>query len=136
MKPTDGHMKTMELALEKIRVGLSMHVSPAVLDEAVFELRPDIISGMVEARFEMWLWSNKIHSETRSEDVALTWWDAFKEAYFPRFLKRRFPPRTRQVFIETKFFHVCPHLNYRTRDEERFHLQFLAQPGEVTRLTS
>ncbi|KKK89865.1 hypothetical protein LCGC14_2728840, partial [marine sediment metagenome] len=55
------------------------------------------------------------------------------DAHFPGFLKRKFPVKYTQIFEEVKTIHICPHLNYRTRDEERFHLQFLMPEGELSR---
>ncbi|KKM18977.1 hypothetical protein LCGC14_1660340 [marine sediment metagenome] len=123
------------IIMEKIQVALKMYVSPAVLDEIVFNQEYDPITKKIVAHFEMYLLSNQIHTETiKGDDVPVTWWDGFKEEYFPRFLKRRFPPKIRQTFTEHKTIHVCPHLNYRTPSEERFHLQFMANPGNISRL--
>ncbi len=124
----------LTVVLEKIRVALRLHVSQAVLDEAVLEQRYDSIANTVVAHFGLWLWSNTVHKETQAIYVPKTWWDGLKEAHFPRFLKRRFPPRTRQIFVETKFVHVCPHLNIVTPKEERYHLQFLSPSGDMSRL--
>ena len=126
--------EAMTLILEKVRVALSMHVSPAVLSSSIMEQRLDPISKAIIAHFELWLWSNMIHVERRFEDFPKTWWDGFKEAHFPGFLKRRFPVRLRSVCSEAKTFHICPHLNIQTRDDEKYHLQFMTPAGEMTRL--
>ena len=123
------------LIMKKIRVALRMHVLPAVLDKAVFKQDYDPITQKIVAHFEMYLLSNQIHTETiKGDEVPMTWWDGFKEEYFPQFLKRLFPPKIRQTFTEHKTIHVCPHLNYRTPSEERFHLQFMTNPGDVSSL--
>ena len=138
-KPTDGEKKVtgmgaMSIILEKVRVALRMHVSSAVLNEMIIEKRLDPISKAVVAHFELWLWSNMIHVERRNEYQPKTWWDGFKDAHFPGFLKRRFPVRNRTVCIEAKTFHICPHLNIQTREDEKYHLQFMTPAGEMTRL--
>ncbi len=139
-KPVDGESMApdprMTLILEKIRVGLKSHVSPEVLSQMVFDQKYDPIADKVIMELGMYLFSNKIHTETTKEDVPMTWWDGFKDAYFPGFLSRRFPSRFRQVFKEVKTIHVCPHLNYHTREDEKFHLQFLMPEGELTRYSA
>ena len=125
--------EALTLVLEKIRVALAMHVSPEVLEAADISLRADSIAGHVLANFEMWLWSNTIHKETQVTYVPETWWDGFKQAYFPEFLKRRFRVRQRQIFTETKFIHVCPHLRIQSREDEKYHMQFLMPEGDLTR---
>lgn len=52
------------------------------------------------------------------------WWQAFKEQWFPDFLKKRFPVKYEKVDVE-KAFHttVCPHL---FTDPQRTHLEWLS----------
>ncbi len=47
---------------------------------------------------------------TASERVPVSWWDAFKAAWFPEWLLCRFPARTRAIETRVEFVHVCPHL--------------------------
>ncbi len=126
----------MTLILEKIRVGLKSHVSPEVLSQMVFDQKYDPIADKVIMELGMYLFSNKIHTETTKEEVPMTWWDGFKDAHFPGFLSRRFPSRFRHIFKEVKTIHVCPHLNYHTRNDEKFHLQFLMPEGDLTRYSA
>ena len=123
----------MTLMLEKLRIGLSTHVSPAVLSQMKFDQSYDPITDKIMAKLEMYLFSNKIHTETTKRDLPDGWFQGFKDAHFPGFLKRKFPVKYTQIFEEVKTIHICPHLNYRTRDEERFHLQFLMPEGELSR---
>ena len=124
------------LMLEKIRIGLSTLVSPAVLSGMKFDQKYDPVTDKIMMEPGMYLFSNKIHTETTKKDYPAGWFQGFKDAYFPGFLKRRFPVKYTQVFEEVKTIHVCPHLNYRTREDERFHLQFLTPEGDLTRLNS
>ena len=132
--PSFAH-PSMTVFLEKIRIGLKTLVSPAVLSQMKFDQKYDPLTQKIMAELEMYLFSNKIHTETTKEDFPDGWFQGFKESLFPGFLKRRFPVRYNQIFKEVKTIHICPHLNYRTRDEERFHLQFLIPEGDLSRMS-
>ncbi len=126
--------EAMNIILEKVKVALRVHVSPAVLSDSIIEQRVDPITQSIIAHFELWLWSNMIHIDRRNEYFPTTWWDGFKDSHFPRFLKRRFPVRQTTVCVEAKTFHICPHLNIKTKKDEKYHLQFMTPAGETTRL--
>jgi len=123
----------MAVMLEKIRIGLKSYVSPAVLDQMKFEQDYDPFTDRVMMELGMYLFSNKIHTETTKADFPAGWFQSFKETFYPDWLKSKFPVKYTQVFTEVKTVHVCPHLNYRTRDEEKYHLQFLIPEGDLTR---
>jgi hypothetical protein len=62
-----------------------------------------------------------------------TWWQHFKQAWFPRWLLRRFPVVTATRVVKTKVVtavNVCPHL---TVDPERRHVEFLLLTPEQPR---
>lgn len=124
------------LMLEKIRIGLSTYVSRSVLDQMKFEQKYDPVTDKIMMELGMYLFSNKIHTETTKGDYPAGWFQGFKDAHFPGWLKRKFPVKYTQFFEEVKTVHICPHLNYRTRDEEKFHLQFLMPEGDLTRINS
>ena len=126
----------MTVMLEKLRIELKQHVSPAILEQMTFGNNYDPITDKVMMELGMYLFSNQIHTETTKEDFPAGWFQGFKESLFPSWLKRKFPVKYTQIFKEVKTIHVCPHLNYRTRDEERFHLQFLMPEGDLSRYSA
>lgn len=53
-----------------------------------------------------------------------TWWDAFKDRWFPRWLRSRFPVEWRSVDVSQRIYGpVCPHLHVPERGK---HLQWTA----------
>ena len=42
-------------------------------------------------------------------DLPATWLDMFKEKYFPKWLKKRFPVKYRKLEHYKRYFKVCPH---------------------------
>ena len=123
----------MALMLEKIRVGLKTYVSPAVLSQMKFDQKYDPVTDKIMMELGMYLFSNKIHTETTKEDFPAGWFQGFKQSFFPGWLQHKFPVKYTQVFKEVKTIHICPHLNYHTRSDEKFHLQFLMPEGDLTR---
>ena len=101
-----------------------------------FKHEYDPVTDKIMVELGMYLFSNKIHTETTKKDYPAGWFQGFKESLFPGWLKRKFPVKYMQIFEETKTVHICPHLNYRTREEEKYHLQFLMPEGDLTRLQS
>ncbi len=134
--PSTMGLPQATLMLEKIRIGLKQYISPAVLDQMKFGATYDPVTDKIMMELGMYLFSNKIHTETTKGDYPAGWFQGFKDAHFPGWLKRKFPVKYTQFFEEVKTIHICPHLNYRTPDEERYHLQFLMPEGDLTRIQS
>ncbi len=124
------------LLLEKIRIELRTYVSPAVLNQMKFDQKYDPVTDRIMMELGMYLFSNKIHTETTKEDFPAGWFQGFKQSFFPGWLQRKFPVKYTQVFKEVKTIHICPHLNYHTRNDEKFHLQFLMPEGDLTRYSA
>jgi hypothetical protein len=118
------------LTLEKLQVRAQARISRAILDDMKVEILSDLLADQLSMSLRTFMWGNQISCETKERPIPATWWDAFKEAYFPEWLERRFFVRYDTTTIETKFMHVCPHLNIAARDEERFHMQFLTPPDQ------
>ncbi|KKM81976.1 hypothetical protein LCGC14_1324290 [marine sediment metagenome] len=121
------------LTLEKIRFNIRAQMSAELIGSMDLEILPGMLADIFVGNLKAFMWGNQITSETRETSVPATWWDAFKAVYFPDWLERRFPMKTTTIVTETKFVHVCPHLNIATRDEERFHMQFLTPPNRGDR---
>ncbi len=118
------------LTLEKLKIRARAHISNTVLEDMKIEMLSDFLADSFVANLRAFVWSNQITHEIRETAIPATWWDAFKEAYFPNWLEQRFPIRTTTITTETKYVHICPHLTIQARDEERFHLQFLTPPDQ------
>ena len=58
------------------------------LNDAKFFCRIDVKFGDLIAQMTDWVWGEDL--ETHSILYPATWWQGFKETYFPRWLKRRF----------------------------------------------
>ncbi len=124
------------LLLEKIRIRLRTYVSPEVLSQMKFNQKYDPVTDRIMLELGMYLFSNKIHTETTKEDFPAGWFQGFKQSFFPGWLQRKFPVKYTQIFKEVKTIHICPHLNYHTRNDEKFHLQFLMPEGDLTRYSA
>ena len=116
------------LSLEKLKIGLRIALSEALLRDVRVEQWQDYSMRQIITMVEAYLWSNTIHTERETYQHTASWWQGFKASFFPPWLLRRFPVRMTSVTCETKFIHVCPHLNITAPNEERFHLQWLKEP--------
>ena len=119
------------LTLEKIRFGVRTQMSAELIDSMDLKILPGMLADMFTGNLQAFMWGNQITSTTQETAVPTTWWDAFKEVYFPNWLLDRFPMKTTTIIIETKFMHVCPHLNIASRNDERIHMQFLTPTEQL-----
>jgi len=117
----ERHME--ETILEKIRCNITQYVSKRFLDDLQFEKIEDEITGRMIYLLKCWVWGKQV-CKTVEETTAipLTWWDAFKERWFPNFLQKRFPIKYKTINTVVRHFHVCPHINQKTTGS---HLTFL-----------
>lgn len=123
-----GSEDTGRLTLEKVRLGLRQVMSDELLADMEASAIPDYLAAGTIFAFQTYLMGNTVHTERETYQHPATWWQGFKEACFPDWLKGHYPVRYTEVVIMTKFTHVCPHLNIATREDERFHLQWLTPP--------
>ena len=57
------------------------------------------------------------------ESYPENWWEAFKDRWFPEWLKRRYPVRFREIHIDRPVYKaVCPHLEI---PRQGSHIEFL-----------
>ncbi len=118
-----------EIVLERFEVGMMMHIAPALVKHMKINTELDTSLRMIEQSFITWALGNKIHtSSTKYYGIPLTWWDGFKQQYFPHWLKKRFPVKERELERTFNVTHVCPHIV--TPDNEA-HIRFM-MPPEVT----
>lgn len=75
-----------------------------------------------------WCVAGQIPMRTESETVrwADGWWEAFKEQYGPRWLKKWFPVVYAERVVEktTHIYFVCPHVN--PSEDKSLHYRFMA----------
>jgi hypothetical protein len=57
------------------------------------------------------------------------WRESFKERWFPRWLKSRYPIR----YVEKPVYKVCPHIDIKFRDNPNPHLGFLKDSATVAK---
>ena len=57
-----------------------------------------------------------------------TWWDAFKERWFPKWILSRWPVEYDRIYVDQVIYKaVCPHLQ---DDEQNQHLEWMAFESE------
>jgi hypothetical protein len=117
------------LVLEKVKIDVRQFMSDEAASAMEANLVADRLAGGVVYGFKTYLLGNTVHTERETYRHPASWWQGFKAALFPAWLRRHYPVRYKEVVIMTKFTHVCPHLNIADRGEERFHLQWLTPPS-------
>jgi len=116
-----------KITLQKIRFGVSQYVSESMLREFVVDVYTDIQNKTIQTVIKWFIPGRLASTDQETKKYVKTWasWqDAFKDRWFPEFLKRRYPVKrvTSPVIIIHKHYHMCPHLDY---PQPRKHLEFL-----------
>ena len=117
------------LTLEKIRYGCTSMVCAQLIDELSIEPCATFIADNILISLRGHVWGREISRYTSVEydtEVPDTLWDHVKWKY--TFLQKIFgkPKLTKiQSTKTTKVYKVCPHLDYKSRDE---HLKWLSMP--------
>jgi hypothetical protein len=122
-----------ELVLEKFKARAASQYPEAFLRAAIIKsVQGDSLIEHAAHDLTTILEITVLGRESRSieatERVPDGWLEAFKEEYFPRFLKARFPVRYRTIYTLTKIFHTCPHLKDSIPQK---HYNFLRDPGHI-----
>lgn len=131
---TDIDHETMRrLTLTKLKIVMRSDMTDEAVAAMGLEVSSDKLAQHTVAEMKAYLASNTIHTQERKHFYPATWWDAFKEAHFPNWLKRRLGVWNTMITIHTEFIHVCPHISMRTSDEQRYHLEWLTPPMERTK---
>lgn len=122
------------LTLEKVEIGAQMNISYAAAQHMKAEVLSDAAARQLVAAVTAYMWGNQIHREvTGHVEYPASWWQGFKQSFFPDWLKRHYPVRYERKETSVKFVHTCPHLRIETRDDERVHLQYLADSSLLRR---
>ncbi len=104
-----------KLILDKVHFCASAGVDRIMFQEMDVEVVVERLSGCLMALMTTMLLGKKQPEERREvcvERVPVSWWDHLKAEKFPLWLRKRYPPKTRE--IKTEVFvqrtHVCPHV--------------------------
>ena len=98
---------THEIQLEKIKLALTETLSNELLNVIVdtCEMNGDFINNLTTLRIRGYLWGES--GETRTISYPLTWWDAFKVRWFPRWLLAKYPANYQhhEITLKTLYPH-------------------------------
>lgn len=133
-QPTDIFLsdRLSRVVLDKVRINLREYIGRDTYENLSVGVVDDVLTQRLVVLLRSYVLGNTIHNETTTTEVPLTWWDHFKDAHYPRWLWRRFPPKFRSIPIETKFVHLCPHSNMGPFRGP--HLEFLMSPEQLRRM--
>ncbi len=124
---TQNYPPTSSLILQKLQFADQLSIPKQVLANMTIEQAEDFLTRAITYRIRGYVLGAKVQEVVEERvRVPLTWWDSFKQAYFPAWLLRRFPAQTRGISTVVKHYHMCPHLNIETRER---HFEFLTPLG-------
>jgi hypothetical protein len=122
--------KVKQILIEKIAHSLNVSIDSYMFRNMTIDEVFDFETAAFSRQFNFYLtgkrWEKVI---SNTQKVPNTWWDAFKERFFPAFLLKVFPAEHREI-MTTVAYHVtrvCPHLDAK---EDWEHLVFLAEEGD------
>jgi hypothetical protein len=118
-------MHFQRLTLEKTEIGLREFIGQTALEGMKFSVLVDHAAGGFVAQLRLYLMGNTIHTEKEIIERPASWWQAFKAARFPGWLKGHFPVVYEQIVVRTEHKMICPHLNISLPGEERYHLEVM-----------
>lgn len=108
-----------DIVLQRIRFGLTRHenLKDCYPQELNYETFSDLrLNSMIH--FLSW---NLLGKEIETRTYPSTWWDAFKDRWFPKFLKQRFPVN----WDEFKLYNICPHIKHEWPKNQLIHIHWL-----------
>jgi hypothetical protein len=115
------------LILEKIKFEYGTEIPPDVIANLTVEQIVDFETRAVKTFFRTFIMGREVREKVISWVIIYhSWWQHFKEACFPKFLKRFFPVQFYRQPVVTKHFHLCPHtgLDFKSHDSIE-HFRFL-----------
>ena len=110
MNGEDAHYH--ETRLEKLKIGLESAISKEFFNEADLELVERAYLDQIVATYRSFVWSEP--RETITKRTPSTWWQAFKLAHFPEWLKVRYPVKYDEFTLTITM--IYPHVNFPTED--------------------
>lgn len=124
----DEMPELQRLTLEKLRFKGRMVMSNEAAAEMTVEMVADLMVDSFVANMGGYVWQNQIHKQTTPMSLYCSWWDDFKDTFFPGWLLRRMPVHTYDVEHTTEFIHTCPHLPIESRDDMKMHMEWMMPP--------
>lgn len=106
-------VETNTIVLEKLKFALFRALSAEEIDATVdVSMHTSFIANEMVVRLRSFIWSSKIDAVRIKypED----WWQAFKERWFPGWLKVKYPVGYKQHVID--FYATYPEYKYVTQD--------------------
>lgn len=107
-----------EVVLQKIRFGINL-VENCYPQDLKYDVERDIMRNRI---IHLITW-NLLGKDIETRKYPSTWWNAFKNRWYPRFLKKRFPVE----WDEFKLYNICPHINQVWSKDQSIHIQWLEE---------
>jgi hypothetical protein len=105
----DQLVEYKKILLEKIQVGIRKEkIYPVDLD---LKVMTDYTAKTIVADLRAFFWSKPVQREVLETQVPRSWWDAFKKAYFPEWLLKRFPITWEKIFTKVETIYVYPQMD-------------------------
>ena len=108
-----------ELVLEKIKFGVAQYHYNLHPQNLKYETDFDV-SHQRMIHYLSW---NLLGKTIETKRYPSTWWDAFKDRWFPRFLKNRLKVN----YDEFKLYAICPHINKDFGKSSEIHFKWLSE---------
>ena len=80
-------MPLSEIILKKVKFGLTDAIDPVMIQDLKISHTADIVSDQIIGRIRYSL----AGQEGREIKFPKDWWEAFKERWFPKWLRRKYP---------------------------------------------
>ena len=107
-----------EVTLQAIKFALVQHIPKNTYPQRLeLEGYDDYLRDYFIRQLSWHLWGKKIETITYPR----TWWDAFKNYWFPKWLRKRYPPS----FDTFQLYNICPHISFDWKNHSDLHIQWL-----------
>ena len=102
---------TSSIFLKKIHLNLRQSFSKELLDRSKWRTSEDVMAQEIAIELDTYVMGLGDETISIHERWPKTWWDAFKERWFPLWAVKRWPVDFNRIDIEEKTYKaVCPHL--------------------------
>lgn len=105
-----------DVVLQRLHLAVSQKMRSEDLRMADFQSYIDALTGDMVLQLGRAVWSERKDSKTY--EYPATWWDGFKIAWFPKWLRRRFPAQIKRVVCELDIQY--PGLKIKVPNEQHF----------------
>ncbi|KZR59136.1 hypothetical protein [Pseudobacillus badius] len=96
-------MEIKQVTLDIIEEKVSQKVATEGLNNTLLEVKADIAAGFLVAQLTRKRVKQFLGSETIKRPA--TWWQHFKETYFPSLLLKRFPVKYEHIVVSAETFY-------------------------------